>query len=155
MVEDDVVRRVGRLPDFTQDNLLLAGKLLGIESRVLQDVRQNVEREILILSQHLGVVGRRLPAGVGIKLAANGFNLLSDGLCGPPHGTLEGHMLQNVRNPVQAFGLVSGARPHPDPKGNRLDRVHPVACNRQPILQARNPNAQMAAPVTMRARSRI
>ena len=100
MVEDDVVRRVVGLADLLQDDAALALQLLGVEGGVGQDVADDVGGQRRVLLQHLDVVGGLLARGVGVEVAADGFDLLGDLRGGAAFGALEGHVFEEVGDAV-------------------------------------------------------
>jgi hypothetical protein len=53
MIENYVVGRIVGLPDLLQDDPALAFELLRVESRMLQNVGEDIEGERNVLLQHL------------------------------------------------------------------------------------------------------
>src|SRR5579862_3244875 len=70
VVKNDVVRRVVRLSDLLQHDVALAFELSGIESRVRENVGENVYRQRNVRLQHTGMKGRLFPARIGVERAA-------------------------------------------------------------------------------------
>ncbi len=79
MIEDDVVGRVARLAKLLQHDLAFALQLALLESRVGQNVGQDVQRQRHIVLQDAGMKGGLLAAGIGVEEAADRFDLLGDG----------------------------------------------------------------------------
>ena len=88
-------------------------QLVRVESRVLQDVGDDVDGERHVLLQHLGVVGGVLARGVGVELAADRLDLLGDGAGDAPLGALERHVLEEVRDAVDARRSRGACRRRP------------------------------------------
>jgi hypothetical protein len=77
-VEDDVVGRIGGLPDLLQDHATLDLDLGGIEGGVQHDVGDQVHGQRHVLLQDPRVVGRDLARGIGVDVAAHILDLLGD-----------------------------------------------------------------------------
>ena len=77
-IEDDVVRRVVRLADLLQDDAPLPLQLLGQEGAVRQDVADDVGAQGQVFLQQLDVIGRLLPRGIGVDVAADVLDFLGD-----------------------------------------------------------------------------
>src|ERR1700730_467926 len=137
IVEDDVVGRVVRLADLLQDPRALALELLAVEGRVLKNVGQYVERQRKVLFEYFGIVGCALPRSVGIEMTADGFDLLGDRQGTAPFGSLECHMLEKMRDPIDLGGLVARANIDPNAERDRVDRIHAVGGHPQSVGQGR------------------
>ncbi len=124
-VEDDVIRRVVGLADLLQDHAALALQLLRLEGGVGQDVADDVGGQRGVFFQDLGVVGGLLAGGVGVEMAADGFDLFGDLGGRAAFGTFEGHVLEEMRDPVLRLGLVAGAGGDIGAERDGLDALHP------------------------------
>src|SRR3546814_8011261 len=74
-VENDVLGTVLGLADFLQDDRALAVEFVGIEGRVLQDVGDDVDRQIDVLLEYFRVVGCIFSRSVGVEMTADRFDL--------------------------------------------------------------------------------
>ena len=113
-VEHDVVGRVVRGADLLQDHMLLAFELVGVELGLRQYVGQDVDGQRHVVAEHAGVERGRLDAGGGVDLAADILDFRGDFPGAAPCGSLERHMLQQMRDAVLVVGFVAGARFDPD-----------------------------------------
>jgi hypothetical protein len=59
-------------------------------------------------------------------MAADRFDLLGDGESAAPCGALEGHVLEEMRDPVDVSRLVPGADIDPNSERDRVDGVDAV-----------------------------
>ena len=114
MIEDNVVGGVVRLADLLQDHGALPLELLGVESRVLEDVRQNVERQRDVFLEYFCVIGCAFARCVGVKMTANRFNLFGDREGAAAFGSLERHVFEKMRDPIDLRRLVPRADIDPD-----------------------------------------
>ena len=120
-VEHDVVRRVVRGADLLQDHMLLALELGVVEFRFGQDVGQDVDGKRHVVAEHAGVERRRLDAGGGVDLAADILDFRGDLPGAAPLGSLERHVLEQMRDAVLVVGFVAGARLDPDAEGDGFE----------------------------------
>jgi hypothetical protein len=132
-VEGDVLGRIKRGRDLLQDQVALAGKLGFVEARRHDDVTQDVEGERHVVAHHARIIGGRVDAGRRVQLAAHRLDLLGDILRGPARRSLEGHVLQEMRDAVLAFRFAPAACAHPKPERHGLDFGHGVADHGQAI----------------------
>ena len=107
MVEDDVVGRVVGLADFLQNDAALALQFLRFEHRMGQDVADDVEAQRGVFLQHLDVIGGLLARGIGVDMAADGFDFLGDFRGAAGGGPLEGHVFEEVGDAVFRRGFVA------------------------------------------------
>src|SRR6185295_472236 len=77
-IVDELVRRVLALQDLLQDDGALAIDLLWIETRVQENVGQDILGDVQMLAEDLGVVTGVFFAGEGVDEAADGVDLLGD-----------------------------------------------------------------------------
>ena len=119
MLEHEVVGRVLDGADLLDDDVLLAGDLVGIEARMRQDVGQHVEPERDVGLEHARVIGRHLDAGAGIEIAADRLDLLGDLARGAARRALERHVLEEMRDAVLVRLLVTAAARHPARRARR------------------------------------
>ena len=120
---DEVPRRVEVHVHLLDDHALLAVNFPGVELRVAKHVDDHVERHVAVLGGALDVVPRVLLARERVELAADRVDLAGDVARGrPPLGSLEEHVLGEVRDPVRVGGLVAraGGEHHEARHGLRL-----------------------------------
>ena len=106
-VVDDVVGGVLDHLDFLEDHRLLALQLVGVEERVQEDVRQEIDRERQMLVEHLDVEARVLLGREGVHLPADRVHRAGDRLRAARGGPLEHEVLDQVRHPAAVFRLVA------------------------------------------------
>jgi hypothetical protein len=133
MVEYDVVRSIVGLTDLLEDHRALAFDLVRLEGGILQYVGQDIDGERDVFLEHLCVVGRALARGIGVEMAPYCFDLLGDGECAPPTGALKGHVLKEMRYPVDVCRFVPRADIDPDTERHRIDGVDAVGSDPQSI----------------------
>ena len=108
---DVVARSVEVHVHLLDDHALLALDLLGVEARVAEHVDEHVEGDRPVLARAAHVVARVLLAGERVELAADAVDLVSDvARGGAVLGSLEEHVLGEVRDPARVRGLVARAR---------------------------------------------
>jgi len=144
--EDQIVGRIFGRADLLHDHVLLARKLLRLEGRVSENVRENIERERNVDAQHAGKIGRALDARRGIEVAADRLDLLGDLPRGAARRALERHVLEEMRNAVLVLALVAAARADPDAERGALQVRHRVGDDREARGQPRDVHAHAAAP---------
>src|SRR5690625_1469216 len=154
VIEDDVVRRILRLPDLLQHDLAFAFQFAGLEQGVLEDIPDQLDTERQVLRQDLRVVGGDLAPGIGVELAADRLDLLGNGLGVAGRRALEQHVLEQMRHAVFLRHFMTGADPDPDPQGDRKRIGHGVGGDRQAVGEPRNLDGH-AASVSTRAWSRM
>ena len=109
-VADVGARRVGVHVHLLDDHALLAVDLVGVEPGVTEHVDEDVERDVARLGGALHVVARQLLARERVELPAYGVDLRRDVACrGPPFGSLEEHVLGEVRDAALLAPLVARA----------------------------------------------
>ena len=101
------VRRVVVHPDFFEHDLLLFGNLARIEGRVQEHVGKNVDRQRNVTVDDFGVVAGRFFIGESVEIAADAVHRLGDGAGRSAFGTLEEHVLDEVRD-AALFGTFRG-----------------------------------------------
>ena len=122
---EEVARRVVVHVHLLDDDALLPLDLLGVELRVAQHVDEDVESDVAVLRGALDVVPGVLLAREGVELAADRVDLARDVACGrTPFGSLEEHVLGEVRDAVRVARLVAGAGSEHDETGDRLRLRH-------------------------------
>src|SRR5579872_3086597 len=144
-IEDEIVRRVLDRADLLQDHALFALELGRVELAVGQDVREDVERQLAILAEDAGEIGRLLDAGLGVEIAAGVLDLLGDLPGAAAARALEGHMFEQMRKPMLLRPLV--ARPGADKNAERSGAQlrHRVGDDPQAGLELGNLDAHAAA----------
>jgi hypothetical protein len=135
---DDVVRAVAGGSDLLEDHLALALQLVGRVARVLEDVGQNIERNADILLERARVVGGGIEARGRVELATHLLDLLGDILRRTSGRSLEGHVLEQMRDAVLAVVLVAGTRGHPYAERNRAQMRHMLRNDSQTIAETRD-----------------
>ena len=115
---------IERGADLLEDDVLLAFEFLRVEDRVRQDVAEDIEGERNVVLEHPGVVGGGLDAGRGIDLAADLLDLLGDFGGGAGPGALEGHVLEQVGQPVLLVPLRARAGADPDAERGAFKVIH-------------------------------
>ena len=79
MIEDDVVGRVARLPQFLQHHLALAFQFARLDRSELTRMSATmIQRQRHIVLQDAGMEGGLLAAGIGVEIAADRFDLFGD-----------------------------------------------------------------------------
>ncbi len=81
-------------------------------------------------------------------MAADRFDLLGDGKSAAPVGALEGHVLEEMRNPVDIGRFVARADIDPDAERDRVDGVDAVGSDPQSVGQ----NGKLRRHSTTRSR---
>lgn len=133
VIEDDIVRRIARLSQLLQHDLALALQLALLEARVGEDVADDVEGQRHILFQDAGMESGLLAAGIGIEYTAHRFDLFGDVAGAAGGGTLEGHMLQEMRDAHLRRGFIAAAGVDPDAQSRAFELAHGVADHRQAV----------------------
>ena len=133
---DEVARRVEVHVHLLDDHALLALDLLGVEARVAEHVDEHVERRVAGLGGAADVVARVLLAREGVELAADRVDLAGDvARSRPPLGSLEEHVLGEVRDPVRLCRLVARAGGEHDEARDRLGVRHRRGQDAQAVRQ--------------------
>ena len=102
---------------LAQNDIPLALNFAPLQLRVLQDVRDDVDRLGDVLPERLGVVDRLLARSVRVEVRAHILDLELERLLRAAVGALERHVLQKVRRAVRRVGF--GAGPRVDPHAHR------------------------------------
>jgi hypothetical protein len=89
-----------------------------------EDIAEDIGGERRVLGQHLNVISGLFPRGIGIDLAAHGLDLLGDGGGAAAGGALEGHVFEEMRDPVLGPRFVAGAGADIGTDGDTLHPVH-------------------------------
>ena len=144
-VEDDVVRRVQRLPDLLQDHAALQLDLGFLKGRTGENVADYVERQRSVFGQHAGVIGRRLAGRVGVQVAADILDLFRDGEGRPARRALERHMLEKMGDAVLGLRLIPAARSDPDADGGGAEAGHVFGDDAEPVGEGREADGHARA----------
>ena len=104
---------------------------MGYVSEHLKDI----EGARHVVSHNLRVVGRRIHAGGGVKVAAYGLDLLNDIACAATRCTLKGHVLEEMRDAMLGAALVPAAGTDPKAERDGLDLWHGMADDRETLGQ--------------------
>jgi hypothetical protein len=135
MVEDEIVRRVERLPDLLNDDAAFALEFLGLEDRVLEDVGEQIDGEREVVAENARIIGRHLMRGMRIEMAADGLDLLGDGAGRTALRALEGHVLEKMRDAMLMGALVAGACVHPDADRGRFEMRHVIGHHGETVAE--------------------
>ena len=101
---------------LSEDHITLTFDAGLVESRVLHNVRENLQRTRHVLVEHLGIVCRLLPRRVGVEVAADVLDLLLELRSAALPCALEQHVLDEMRDPGGLLRLLPapGVDPHAD-----------------------------------------
>ena len=152
-VEHEVIRRVVGGANLLKDDALLACELLGIESGIRQDIRQDVERERNIGAKHARVVPGVLDTRRGVEVSAHGLDFLGDLARGTATRSFECHVFEQMRDAVLVRLLITRPSPHPDSERSRAEMRHAVGDDCQSVRQFLEDRAHASAPAAARLRS--
>ena len=106
-------------PDLFDDHLLL-GLEVVLAERGAEDVGEDVEGRRQVLGQAGDVVERVFLGGLGVVLGADAVEVAVDGQGVARGRPLEGHVLEEVRDPRQLARLVAAPRLDEEPRGDRV-----------------------------------
>ncbi len=132
LVEHNVVGRVVGRADLLQDDVFFAPQFFLVERRFRQDVGENIDRERHMVPEHAGIIGGGFRGCRGVEFAADIFDFLGDVACAAAGGALEGHVLEEVGDPVFVLGLVTRSGLDPDTQRDALQMRHGFGDDRQP-----------------------
>src|SRR5262249_9248021 len=99
--------------------------------------------------------GRALHAGGGVEVAAHCLDLLGDLPGIAPGRTLEGHVLQKVRDAVLVRALVAAAATSPDAERGGLQMRHGVGHDHETGRKTRDFTGHGAVPCAARLSDKI
>ena len=116
-VKNHIVRRVIGLADLLQDHAALDLDLARIKDRVQDDIANHIHRQRHIVFQNARVIGRHLARGIGVDIPAHILDRFGDLQRRPTLGSLERHMLKEMRNPVLLDPFMPPTGGHPDADG--------------------------------------
>jgi hypothetical protein len=136
-IVDHLVGRVVVHFDLFEHDFLLFGELLRVEERVLEHIREHVERQRNVAIDHLGVVAGRLFIGKGVEASAHAVHRFSDLAGITPRGPLEEHVLDEVRDAALLSPLERGADVGPDADAGRTHGRHALGEHAQAARQGR------------------
>ena len=133
----DPIRLVAATTNLFEHHFEFVGQLLLVEARVLNRVRQNVERDVELPARHRDVVDRLIETRPRVDVASGGLDVSGDRADRASVGPLEQHMLMDVREAGLLWALIGRADPYP-----HLDRRHRRRMvffdqNFQPVRQGR------------------
>lgn len=88
----------------------------------MQDIADDIDGNWDVLAETLGVVDSLLAGGIGVEMRPEVLNLQLKRMLGPPAGTLERHVLEEMGGPVRLVGLGprSCVYPHADGRCLRM-----------------------------------
>ncbi len=145
MVEDDVVGRVARLAEFLQHHRLFALELVGVEARVADEIGDQIEAKGSVVGEQSRVEHRHVARGIGVERAADVLDLLGDDARRPRGGTLEDHVLEQVRDAVGPRLLEPRAGVDVEADRDRLDVGHRLADDADAVGEGRQPGHAASA----------
>lgn len=117
VVEDDLLHLLVDLLLLAEDDIPLPLNRTTLEGRVLEDIANDIHARVHVLREALGVVDRLLPGGVRVEVRTEALNRELELVLGPAVGSLEGHVLKEMRRAVRRIRLRP--RPRVDPHAHR------------------------------------
>lgn len=105
VIEYDLLQLLVHLLLLTQNDVALALDSRSIELGVLQDVADDVDSLRDVLPEALRVVHSLFPGRVGVQVSADILNFKLQGVLCATSGTLEGHVLQEMRRSAGRVGF--------------------------------------------------
>ncbi|QTK79369.1 hypothetical protein AT6N2_C1661 [Agrobacterium tumefaciens] len=135
IVEDHVVRRVGRSADFLEDDVFLALQFVFVEQRFRQDIGKDIDGERHMVLEDAGIIRCGFRRCRGVDFTTDIFDLFSDLPGRAARGALEGHMFEKMGDAVLGIRLVAGAGFDPHPKSDAFEMWHSFRDNGQPGRQ--------------------
>ena len=100
--------------NFFEDDVALFGDVFLGKERAQDQVGENVERQRQVLIKHLRTEADHLLGGKGVQVAADRVHFAGNLLGGAARGALKDHMLNEMRDAVQAGGFASRSGAKPD-----------------------------------------
>ena len=132
---DEVFGIVLRHADFFEDHGLLARDVFIREFRLEHHVRDHVEGVRQMLVEHARVEADHFLRGEGVEHAAHAVHFARDVFGGAPRRALEHHVLDEMRDAVELGGLAPRSGAQPDADGDRVDVVHRLGEDYEPVRQ--------------------
>src|SRR3954469_8392956 len=146
MLEHHVIGRILRRADFLHNHALFALELVRHEGWIGEDVGQHVERQRHVGLHHARIISGGLGRGAGVEIAADRLDLLDDLARGARGGTLERHVLEQMRDAVLVGFLVAAADAGPNPERRGLKVRHGVGDYREAGGKLGDVDAHPATP---------
>ena len=131
-IENQFRRRILVGSDLVQDHLALLLDLGRRELRVCRQIGDQLHRPLEVWRGKDGIEERLLLRRVGIQIAADSLHAVQDVPCPAPEGTLEKHMLHEMRQPTLVRRLVARASVDGQPAishlriGRQMDHPQPI-----------------------------
>ena len=122
-IMDVVVGGVFDHPDLLEDHRPLPADLRLVEARPGEDIGQKIDGQLQVVIRDLDVEGGEFLPGGGVHDAADGIDGGGDIEGGPPLGSLEQHVLNEMGRAVGQAGFMAGTAFHPGADGDRPDMV--------------------------------
>ena len=144
--QTQIVRGILGCTDFLHDYILLAPQFLRIESRVREDIGQNIEGERHVGLEHARKIACRLCTCCSVEIPAHCLDSFRNLSRRASLGALESHMFEQMRNTVLVVFLVAATRADPHAERSGFKMRHSVSHNRQTGGKTSNFNAHAAAP---------
>ena len=110
--------------NFFQDDGFFAVNFVFGEFRLENHVREDVEGFGKMFIQDAGIEADHFLGGEGVEHAADAVHFAGDIFRGAPRGSLEDHVLDEMRNAVDAGRLAARTGTQPDSHGNGMDVFH-------------------------------
>ena len=122
-------------PDLFEHHLLFFFNFFRLEPGPIEQIREQLQRCLQLLIQHLHIKGRRFSGGERIHLTPQRIDLTGNLRRRAAARSLEEHMLQEVRQPL--FPRLLIARSDVDPYADRdgLQRREQFGHNAQPVVE--------------------
>ena len=131
----DVVGRVVHHRELFEDDRLLLGEIRLVESRVHQDVGEDLGGPVHVGVENAQMEGRVFLRGEGVHVAAHGVHVHGDLLGAPRSRALEDQVLDEVGETALAVVLVTGTAADEDADRDRMDLGQGLDEERQSILE--------------------
>ncbi len=138
VVKDDLLELLVHLLLFPQNHITLPLDRIGLELRVLQNVRDDADGLADVLLECLGIVDGLLTRGVCIEVCAEVLDLELERLLVARLGPLEGHVLEEVRAAVGVAAVHPAAGVHPYADSCSLRVRLALGCDGQAVGQGRD-----------------
>lgn len=117
VVEDDLLHLLVNLLLLAEDDVPLPLDRTTFEGRVLEDIANDVHACVHILREALGVVDGLLPGRVRVQVRTEALDGELELVLGAAVGSLECHVLKEMRRAVRRIRLRP--RPRVDPHAHR------------------------------------
>ena len=137
---DQVLGIVGVHLQLFEDNALLLLHIVGAESGVQHQVREDVEGQRQMVVENLGVEADQFLRSEGVQVATDGIDGAGDLLRATRERALEEHVLDEMADAVLVWSLAARAARDPDAGGHRSHVGHRFGDNANSVGQQRSSN---------------